>query len=142
MGTITFSRRSTVDADAVDVSEICWSGRILGPDVEAIHAVIEAGLLATPGCSFIVGDTTAVMGADATARLAASRLMQMLRARGIERVIAIAPSPIIRLLCSTIAVISGTPLDLVETRDDAERRLVVLRAQLRSRRRPLAAAMP
>ena len=135
MGTITFSRRSKIGAD---VAEIGWSGSVVGADIDAIHAVIERGLRAEPGCRFIVGDTAGVTYADPTARAEASRLMKMLSARGVERVVAIAPSPVIRLLCSTIALVSGTPLDLVDSQASAERHLVVLRARAPTRRRPPA----
>lgn len=136
MGSITLTRRSA------EVIDIRWAGELTGPDVVAFTASLERELQANP-TPWIVGDTTAVTGVDPGARSAAGPLTKMLRANGVDRIIAIAPSMIVRLICSTAALVGGVPLDLVESPGSAEDRLAEVRhAAMRRRRRDERRAPP
>lgn len=97
-------------------------------DEASITRLVEAvrGALDERPARAILFDASEIAGFSPNVRKPGVELLSLIRARGIARAVAIAPTPGVRMMGAAIAFAAGLPLDFLETRALAEARLAKL----------------
>jgi hypothetical protein len=113
-----------------EVIDVVWAGHVSLDDVRRIDATLHR-LLSLRRAHVLVADTGGVTGFMPAARAAAAPLMKTLRENGIELVVAVAPSLLVRLAGSAIALTARVQIEFVA---DAAAADVLVQRQLRRRR--------
>ena len=108
-----------------DTLEIVWIGHITVADVERLVSELERA----PGrARYLIVDARSVTGFDVAARAEGPRLVQVLRDQGMERMVAVSSSTLVRIAGSAVALVTRTRLEFADSLAAADRLLEQHRA--------------
>jgi hypothetical protein len=113
MGEATARRRSR---EVIDGS---LSGHVEAIDVERLHLAVKA-LLDDGGAVVVVIDTSGISDFSPQVRVPGVPFLKALREAGVARLVAIAPSPMVRMMGSALALAAGLRIVFVEDKKAAE----------------------
>lgn len=117
MGKVEVQRR------ADGVIEASLAGHIAAVDVVELHRGVEAELARGPA-RFVVIDTSGLENFSPDVRTPGVPFLQFMKASGVERVVAIATSSMVRMMASAIALAAGARIRFVADRAAADAALL------------------